>query len=148
MFHFSGGWWCRERIVGTNLCLQESLHLIEIRGKWVNCCCCCCCWVTSVVSNSVWPHRQQPTTLPCPGDSPGKNPGVGCHFLLQCIKVKSESEVTQSRPTVRDPMDCSLPGRPWDFPGKRTGAGCHCLLQEISSLCNSIAFLYFFALIT
>ena len=47
---------------------------------------------------------------PRPWDSPGKNTGVGCHFLLQCMKVKSESEVTQSCPTLRDPMDCSLPG--------------------------------------
>ena len=46
----------------------------------------------------------------CPWDSPGKNTGVGCHFLLQCIKVKSESEVAQSCPTLSDPMDCSLPG--------------------------------------
>ena len=45
-------------------------------------------------------------------DSPGKNAGVGCHFLLQCMKVKSESEVAQSRPTLHDPMDCSLPGSP------------------------------------
>ena len=45
-----------------------------------------------------------------PWDSPGKNTGVGCHFLLQCMKVKSESEVTQSCPTLRDPMDCSPPG--------------------------------------
>ena len=45
-----------------------------------------------------------------PWDSPGKNTGVGCHFLLQCMKVKSESEVAQSCPTLRDPMDCSLPG--------------------------------------
>ena len=56
------------------------------------------------------PHRRQPTRLPCPWDSPGKNTGVGCHFLLQCIKVKSESEVTQSWWTLSDPMDCSLPG--------------------------------------
>ena len=55
-------------------------------------------------------HRRQPTRLPCPWDSPGKNTGVGCHFLLQCMKVKSESEVTQSRPTFRDSMDCSPPG--------------------------------------
>uniref|UniRef100_A0AAA9TMR9 UBX domain protein 2A n=1 Tax=Bos taurus TaxID=9913 RepID=A0AAA9TMR9_BOVIN len=55
-------------------------------------------------------HRQQPTRLPRPWDSPGKNTGVGCHFLLQCMKVKSESEVTQSCPTPSDPMDCSLPG--------------------------------------
>ena len=55
------------------------------------------------------PHRQQPTRLPHPWDSPGKNTGVGCHFLLQCMKVKSESEVVQSCPTLSDPMDCSLP---------------------------------------
>ena len=72
--------------------------------------CCCCCQVASVVSNSIQPHRQQPTRLPLPWDSPGKNTGVSCHFLLQCMKVKSESEVTQSCPTVSDPMDCSLPG--------------------------------------
>ena len=47
----------------------------------------------SVVSNSVWPHRWQPTRLPHPWDSPGKNTGVGCHFLLQCVKVKSLSRV-------------------------------------------------------
>ena len=58
----------------------------------------------------VWPHRQQPARLPRPWDSPGKNTGVGCHFLLQCMKVKSESEVAQSCPTLSDPMDCSLPG--------------------------------------
>ena len=52
----------------------------------------------------------QPTRLPCPWDSPGKNTGVGCHFLLQCMKVKSESEVAQSCQTLSDPMDCSLPG--------------------------------------
>jgi len=70
----------------------------------------CYCLVTSVVSDSVWPHRRQPTRLPRPWDSPGKNTGVGCHFLLQCMKVKSESEVAQSYPTLSDPMDCSLPG--------------------------------------
>ena len=59
---------------------------------------------------TVWPDRWQPTRLPRPWDSPGKNTGVGCHFLLQCRKVKSESEVAQSCPTLRDPMDCSLPG--------------------------------------
>ena len=64
----------------------------------------------SVMSDSVQPHRRQPTRLPRPWDSPGKNAGVGCHFLLQCMKVKSESEVTQSCPTLCDPMDCSLPG--------------------------------------
>ena len=63
-------------------------------------------------SKSVRPHRWQPTRLLCPWDSPGKNTGVGCHFLLQCVKSKSESEVAQSRPTLSDPMDCSLPGSP------------------------------------
>ena len=56
------------------------------------------------------PQRRQPTRLPRPWDSPGKNTGVGCHFLLQCMKVKSESEVPQSFPTLSDPMDCSLTG--------------------------------------
>ena len=60
--------------------------------------------------DSVRPHRWQPTRLPCPWDSPGKNTRVGCHFLLQCMKVKSESEVAQSCPTLSDPMDCSPPG--------------------------------------
>ena len=70
----------------------------------------CCCQVASVVSNSVWPHRRQPTRLLRPWDSPGKNTGVGCHFLLQCMKVESKSEVTQLCLTLSDPMDCSLPG--------------------------------------
>ena len=56
------------------------------------------------------PYRRQPTRLPRPWESPGKNTGVGCYFLLQCMKVKSESEVAQSCPTLSDPMDCSLPG--------------------------------------
>ena len=55
--------------------------------------CFCCCQVASVVSDSVRPHRQQPTRLLRPWDSPGKNTGVGCHFPLQCMRVKSESEV-------------------------------------------------------
>ena len=62
------------------------------------------------MSDSVRPHRRQPTRLPRPWDSPGRNTGVGCHFLLQCMKVKSESEVAKSCPTLSDPMDCSLPG--------------------------------------
>ena len=61
------------------------------------------------MSDSVRPHRRQPTRLPCPWDSPGKNTGIGCHCLLQCVKVKSESEVAQSCPTLSDPMDCSQP---------------------------------------
>ena len=63
-----------------------------------------CCKVTSVVSDSVGPHRRQSTRLPCPWDSPGKNTGVGCHFLLQCVKVKCESKsLSRVRP----------PATPW-----------------------------------
>ena len=62
------------------------------------------------MSDAVWPHRRQPTRLPRPWDSLGKNTGVGCHFLLQCMKVKSESEVAQLCPTRSNPKDCSLPG--------------------------------------
>ena len=82
------------------------------------------------MSDSVWPHRQQPTRLSCPWDSPGKNTGVGCHFLLQYMKAKMENEVAQSRPTLRDPMDFSLLGSSVHgiFQAERTGVGCHCLL--------------------
>ena len=62
------------------------------------------------MSDSVQPHRQQPTSLPRPWDSQGKNTGVGCHFLLQFLKVKSESKVAQLCLTLSDPMDHSLPG--------------------------------------
>ena len=90
---------------------------------------CCCCEVASVVSDSVRPHRRQPTRLPRPWDSPGKNTGVGCHFLLQCMTVKSEREVAQSsdssRPHGLQPTRLLCP---WDSPGKSTGVGCHCLL--------------------
>ena len=99
-------------------------------GMRMSCCCCCC--VASVVSNSVRPHRRRPTRLPSLGFSRQEywnglsfpSPvhesetwkwscsvvGVGCYFLLPCMKVKSESEVAQSCLTLRDPMDCSLPG--------------------------------------
>ena len=69
---------------------------------------CCCCY-TSVVSDCVRSQRWQPTRLPRPWDSPGKNTWVGCHFLLQCMKVESESEVAQSCLTLRNPVDCSPP---------------------------------------
>ena len=88
-----------------DMSLSELRELVMDREA-----CYCYCQVTSVVSDSVQPHRQQPTSLPHPWDSLGKNTGVGCHFLLQCVKVKSKSEVTQSCPTPSDPMDCSLPG--------------------------------------
>ena len=75
------------------------------------------------MSDSVRPHRWQPTRLPHPWDSPGKNTGVGCHFLLQCMKGKSESEVAQLCLTLRNSMDCSLPGSSVHgiFQGKSTG---------------------------
>ena len=83
--------------------------------------------------DSVRPHRRQPTRLPRPWNSPGKNTGVGCHFLLQCMKVKSE-KWKLSCSVVSDPQQPHglQPSRllhPWDFPGKTTGVGCHCLLQ-------------------
>ena len=83
------------------------------------------------MSDSVRPHRRQPTRLPRPRDSPGKNTGVGCHFLLQCVKVESEREVTpvmsdSVQPHRRQP---TRPRCPWDSPGKNTGVGCHFLLQ-------------------
>ena len=79
---------------------------------------------------TVRPHRQQPTGLPRPWDSPGKNTGAGCHFLLQFIK--SESEVAQSCPTLSDPMDCSPLGSSIHrIFQTSTGVGCHCLLRQI-----------------
>ena len=106
--------------------ITRKQHLEQSYGTW---CCCCCCEVASVMSDSVRPHRRQPTRLPHPWDSPGKNTGVGCHFLLQCMQVKSESEVAQSfltqQPHVLQPTRLL---RPWDFSGKSTGVGCHCLL--------------------
>ena len=84
-----------------------------------------------------------------PWDSPGKNTGVGCHFLLQCRKMKSESEAAQLCPTLCDPIDGSPPGPPllWDSPGKNTGVGCHFLLQclkvksesEAAQLCRTLS---------
>ena len=110
--------------------LPRSKHLLiswrQSPSAWF------CCWVASVLSDSVRPQRWQPTRLRCPWDSPGKNTGVGCHFLLQCTKVKSESEDAQSRQTLSDPRGLQLTRllRPWGFPGKSTGVGCHCLLRS------------------
>ena len=80
--------------------------------------------------DSVRPHRRQPTRLSRPWDSQSKNTGLGCHFV-QCMKVKSESEVTQSCLTFSDTMDSrwSRLLHLWEFPGKSTGVGCHCLLH-------------------
>ena len=85
----------------------------------------------SVMFDSFRPHGLYPARLLCSWDSAGKNAGVGCHFLLQCMKVKSESEVAQSCPTLRYPMGLQPTKllRSWDSPGKSTGVGCHCLLQ-------------------
>ena len=102
---------CGNITPGTNIDLLQNITVNFIPRKRVQRpICCCCCQVTSVVSDSVRPHRWQATRLPRPWDSPGKNTGVGCHFLLQGMKVKRESEVAQSCPTPSDPMDCSLPG--------------------------------------
>ena len=86
-------------------------------------------WSHSVVSNSYRPHGLQPNRLLRPWDSPGKNTGVGCHFLLQCMRVKSENEVAQSCPTLTDPMDCSL-----------TGSSVHGIFQARVLEWGSIAF--------
>ena len=81
------------------------------------------------MSDSVRPHGLQCTRLPRPWDSPGKNTGVGCHFLLQCMKVKSESEVAQSCLTLRPHgLQSTRLLHPWDFPGNSTGVGCKLLL--------------------
>ena len=82
------------------------------------------------MSDSERPQRRKTTRLPCPWDSPGKNTGVGCHFLLQCRKVESESEVAQSCPTLSDPMDCSLLDSSVHgiFQARVLEWGCHCLL--------------------
>ena len=85
------------------------------------------------MSDSMRPHRRQPTGLCRPWDSPGKNTGVGCHFLLQCMKVKSEREVTQSCLTLSNPMDCSPPG-----------SSIHGIFQARILEWVAIAFSYFF----
>ena len=90
------GWWQPSNL--QMLCLAAAAAAAAAAAKSLQSC------------PTVRPHRQQPTRLPHPWDFPGKNTGVGCHFLLQSMKVKRESEVAQSFLTLRDPMDCSLPG--------------------------------------
>ena len=93
--------------------------------------CSCCCEVASVVSDSMWPHRRQPARLFRPWDSPGKNTGVGCHFLLKYKNVKSESEVAQSCPTLSNTMNFSPgPSIHGIFAGKSTGVGHQGLLCD------------------
>ena len=93
--------------------LQTEIAVCMSPAFPVACCCCCrCCCVASVVSDSLRPRRWQPTRFPHPWDSPGKNTGVGCHFLLQCMKVKSESEVAQSYPTLAIPWTAAYQAPP------------------------------------
>ena len=86
------------------------------------------------MSDSVRPHRRQPIRLPLPWDSPCKSPGVGCHCLLHCMKVKSESEVAQSCPTLSDLIYCSRPGSSIHgiFQARILGVECQCLLRVYS----------------
>ena len=84
------------------------------------------------MSDSVRPYRWQPIRLPHPWDSPGKNTGVGCHFLLQCMKMKSESEVTQWCPTLATPWTAAYQAPlSMGFSRQKYGVGCHCLLHMI-----------------
>ena len=100
----------------THRVLPSCLHrFTEGCSRLLDCFLVCVCararvLSCSVVSNSLWPYGLYPTKLHCPWDSTGKNTGVGCHFLLQFMKVKRESEVAQSCLTLSDPMDWSLPG--------------------------------------
>ena len=90
------------------------------------------------MSDSVRPHRRQPTRLPHPWDSPGKNTGVGCHFLLQWVTVKTESEVAQSCLTQRPQgLQPTRLLRPWDFPGKSTGVQRHREMVKYAQQCNA-----------
>ena len=111
----TGGW--NQGLARTEYLLEELLLLLLSRFSRVQLCA---------------THRWQLNRLLCPWDSAGRNTRMGCHLLLQCMKVKSESEVTQSCPTLRDPMDCVAYQAPLSmgFPGKSTGVGCHCLLQR------------------
>ena len=90
---------------------QQLFKAVQSSGVWAK-----SCWAELLLLSrfshvQLWvTHRWQPTRLPHPWDYPGKNNGVACHFLLQCMKVKNESEVAQSCPTLSDPIDCSLPG--------------------------------------
>ena len=107
---------------------------ISLNNNWItllySCCCCCCC-VASVVSDSMQPHRWQPTRLPHPWDSPGKNTGVGCYFLLQCMKVKSEREVAQSGRLLGTPWTAAFQAPPsMGFSRQEYWSGCHCLLLK------------------
>ena len=101
------------------------------------------------MSNSVQPHRWQPTRLHRPWDSPGKNTGVGCHFLLQCMKVKSQSEVAQSCPTLATPWTAAHQAPPsTGFSRQEHWSGLPIPVLFYRCLSYSVVFLYFFSLIT
>ena len=126
LFHLLHSW-CSPPAVSPSSMQPESwasslpgaLISSKCRVWWV--CCLTLCWPevpallfmhakSLQLCLTLQPHRLKPASLPCPWDSPCKNTGRDCHFLLQCMKVKSESEVAQTCPTLSDPMDCSLPG--------------------------------------
>ena len=121
MMHIINVQWCLLNSPGV--CLPE-IYLIKIftrvRHNAYNVY--CCCYVASVVFYSVRPHRRQPTRLPRPWDSPGKNTTVGCRFLLQCLKVKVKS--LSHVGLLATPWTAAYPAPlPVDFPGKSTGVG-------------------------
>ena len=97
----------KKRGIKCTFCFKHLIKFVQVKDYYR---CICACLVASVLSDSLQPYRLCPARLLYPQDFPGKNTGVGCHFLLHCMKVKSESEVAQSCPTLRDPMDCSPPG--------------------------------------
>ena len=101
------------QISGRN-CIRQSSYCKGVQEihvfNWAYCLLAVLCLVTQSCLTLCDPTDCGPPGSSVHWDSPGKNPGVGCHFLLQCMKVKSQSEVAQSCPTPSDPMDCSLPG--------------------------------------
>ena len=119
---------CPQRFINCNQSIIPLWSGVLAKGEAINACCGCrgykgnLCPLCSIFCEpaaaakslqscpTLWPHRRQPTRLPHPWDSPGKNTGVGCHCLLQCMKVTSESEVAQSCPTLSDLKNCSPPG--------------------------------------
>ena len=108
---------CRTK---SGLAHLETSH--HVRDHYLRSC--CCCYITLVASDSVRPHRWQPTRLPRPWDSPGKNNGVGCRFFLQCMKVKGESEIAQSCPLFTTAWTVAHQAPPsMGFPGQECWGG-------------------------
>ena len=127
------------------ICVQQlcSITHLQISTLWSWLQTCCCCWVTSVVSDSMRPRSQQPTGLPRPLDSPGKNTGVGCHFLLQCMKVKSLSRVqlleTPWTATYQAPLDSKSKESQFHF--------AHSRVHSPSTLFTPYIYKYFWTLV-